>query len=48
MHSCIEISSFWNELNHPFSLTGFYFKSEIIEGSHEIKITCFLTFGHFS
>ena len=37
MHSGIEISISWNELNHPCSSTGFYFKSEIIEGCHEIK-----------
>ena len=31
------MSSFRNGLNHPFSYTSFYFKSKIIEGSHEVK-----------
>ena len=36
MHTNIEISSFQNGLNHPLSLTDFYFKSEDVEGSHEM------------
>ena len=36
MHTNIEISSFQNGLNHPLSLTGFYFKSEDVKGSHEM------------
>ena len=32
----IDISSFQNELNHPFSSTGIYFKSQIVEGSNEV------------
>ena len=30
-------SSFQNELNHLFSLTGFYFKSKIIDDSYKVK-----------
>ena len=37
MHSDTGISSFQKGLNHTFSSTGFYFKSGIIEGSHEVK-----------
>ena len=33
----IGISSFQNGLNHTFSLTCFYFKSKILEGSHEMQ-----------
>ena len=31
------LSSFRNEFNHPFSSTGYYFKSKIIEGSRVVK-----------
>ena len=31
------ISSFRNELNYPFSSTGDYFRSEIVEGGHKVK-----------
>ena len=33
----IGISSFRNGLNQPFSSPGVYFKTEITEGSHEVK-----------
>ena len=37
MHTnIIDISSSQNGLNHPFSSTGFYFKSKIVEDSHEM------------
>ena len=42
----IAILSFKNGLTNLFSLTGFYFKSKIVEGSHKGKI-CFLIFGNF-
>ena len=32
----IDISGFQNELNHPFSSTGFYFKGKMVEGSHDM------------
>ena len=38
MHNNITgISSFQNGFNDLFSSTGFYFKSQVIEGSHEGK-----------
>ena len=46
----IGISSFPNGCNHPFSRTGFCFKSKIIEGSHMVTYgekRCFLIFRHF-
>ena len=42
------ISSFRNGLNNLFSSTGFYFKSEVIEGSHKGENIFFSIFGHFS
>ena len=33
----IEISSFQNRINHPFSSTGFSFKSKSIDCSHRMK-----------
>ena len=39
----IEISNFQNGLNDLFSLTGLYFKSKVIEGSHKGKVM-FLNF----
>ena len=33
----IDISSFRIGLNHPFSSTGFCFKSKIMEGGHEVQ-----------
>ena len=42
-----ENSSFRNGLNHSFSSTGFYFKSEIIEGNHEVKNNMFFNFRAF-
>ena len=34
-NNIIDISSFQNGLNDPFSSTGFYFKSKVIEGSYK-------------
>ena len=34
--SIVDISSFQIRLNHTFKLTGAYFKSKIMEGSHEM------------
>ena len=42
----IDISSFQNEVKNPCCSTCFCFKSEIVEGSHEIQ-KCFLTFCPF-
>ena len=36
-NNIIGISSFQNWLNDIFSSTGFYFKSKVIEDSHEEK-----------
>ena len=37
IHNDVGISSFQNGLNNSLTSTGFYFNSEIIEGSHEVK-----------
>ena len=36
IHRNIDISSFQNGLNLPFSSTDFDFKSKIVEGTHEM------------
>ena len=36
-NNIVGISSFQNGLNDLFSAAGFYFKSKVIEGSHERK-----------
>ena len=36
LHSIIVISSVQNGFNYPLDLTGFHFKSQIVEGSQEI------------
>ena len=41
-----DISSPQNVVNDYFSLTVFYLKSKVVEGSHKGKI-CFLIFGQF-
>ena len=40
-NNIISISSFQNGLNDLINSTGFYFKMEVMEGSHKGKITFF-------
>lgn len=41
------ISSIQIELNHPFNPNGFYFKSKVAEGIHEMWKCFAITFGPF-
>ena len=36
IHTNIGISSFQNGFNNLFSSTGFYYKSKIVKGCHEV------------